>query len=243
MAASQSALIFGATGQTGRLLLQELLRSPEYSRVGEYGRRVTPADKITIGKEKLEQKEIDFEKLQEAELGKGQWDVIYIALGTTAKIAGSAANFEKIDRDYVIEAAKHAKIADRSQRLVYLSSHLANPSSSLLYPRCKGQTEDGLTHLGYDDTIIFRPALLKGAKREHFRLAEELYGKVTGILSHFSPNVEIQISTLAKAMSLAGTVGSSSLPAAQASVVEKDGQKFTVISNSGAIALAKEASE
>lgn len=45
--------------------------------------------------------------------------------------------------------------------------------------RSKGQTEDGLTHLGYNDTIIFRPALLKGAKREHFRVAEELLGYVS----------------------------------------------------------------
>lgn len=46
--------------------------------MGEYGRRVTPADQITTGKEKLEQKIIDFGKLDEAGLNAGKWDVVII---------------------------------------------------------------------------------------------------------------------------------------------------------------------
>jgi len=36
---NQSALIIGATGATGKKLLNELLSSPHFARVGEYGRR------------------------------------------------------------------------------------------------------------------------------------------------------------------------------------------------------------
>lgn len=78
-AASQSALIIGATGQTGRYVLQNLLASSQFTRVGEYGRRVTPKDdSITTGWDKLEQKVIDFEKLQESGLNQGNWDVVFI---------------------------------------------------------------------------------------------------------------------------------------------------------------------
>ena len=76
--ATQSALIIGATGQTGRYLLQNLLSSPHFTRVGEYGRRVTAAEQITAGKDKLEQKVVDFEKIEEYGLASGKWDVVFI---------------------------------------------------------------------------------------------------------------------------------------------------------------------
>lgn len=58
--------------------MKELLSSTHFTKVGEYGRRVTPLDSITVGKEKLEQKEIDFEKVDEAGLKAGSWDVVFI---------------------------------------------------------------------------------------------------------------------------------------------------------------------
>lgn len=238
MSAPKSALIIGATGQTGRALLRELLASPQFSRVGEYGRRVTPAEEITSGKDKLEQKVVDFEKIDEAGLQTGRWDVVYITLGTTRGIAGSDAAFEKIDRDYVISAAAAAKVPDHQQRLVYLSSGGANPSSLFLYTRSKGQTEIGLAKLGYNDTVIFRPGLLAGVNRKDSRIMEAIAGHVTGLLSHVSNSVEIQISVLGKAMCRAGILGSSALPtSAKASEAGTDGARFTVISNAGSIAL------
>lgn len=77
-ATQRTALIIGATGQTGRHLLQNLLASDYFTHVAEYGRRVTPADQITTGKDKLEQNAIDFEKIQDSGLSQGKWDVVYI---------------------------------------------------------------------------------------------------------------------------------------------------------------------
>lgn len=76
----KSALIIGATGGTGQHVLKQLLASKDFTRVGEYGRRVT--QNITEGKEKLEQKTIDFEKLEEADLKEGKWDVVFITYAT-----------------------------------------------------------------------------------------------------------------------------------------------------------------
>lgn len=76
----KSALIIGATGATGKHVLKQLLASKDYTRVGEYGRRVT--QDITEGKEKLEQKAIDFEKLEEAGLKEGKWDVVIVTYVT-----------------------------------------------------------------------------------------------------------------------------------------------------------------
>ena len=74
-----SALIIGATGATGKHLLRELLQSPAFTRVGEYGRRVTPKGDLS-GTEKLEQQVIDFDNLDAsaAALKGGRWDVIFV---------------------------------------------------------------------------------------------------------------------------------------------------------------------
>lgn len=79
----QSALILGATGAVGRNLLAELLASPHFTKVGEYGRRVTSQERLARaeGRSKLEQKVIDFERLEEAGLGDGKWDVVFITYG------------------------------------------------------------------------------------------------------------------------------------------------------------------
>jgi len=39
-----SALVLGATGAVGKHILSGLLASPEYTRVGEFGRRVTAVE-------------------------------------------------------------------------------------------------------------------------------------------------------------------------------------------------------
>ena len=74
----KTALILGATGATGKLLLRELLASPSYTLIGEYGRKITPADQLPVGKDKLQQRVIDFEKLDEAKLNELRWDVVFI---------------------------------------------------------------------------------------------------------------------------------------------------------------------
>jgi len=227
-------LLIGATGQVGRHLLKELLASEHFTRVGEYGRRVT--QDIAAGKAKLEQKVIDFEKIQPGEWAPSKWDVVFITLGTTKAAAGSAQAFERIDRDYVINAAKAAKAGDLKQRIVCISSYGADAKSSLLYSRTKGQVEEALATLGYSDTIIFRPGYLQGAKREKTSFAENAFAAVTGALSRVSSSFEINIAVLAKSMCIAGQLGSASLPPVAGAT--KAGT-LTIIDNKGAIGLAK----
>ena len=97
----KSALLLGGTGAVGKKLLAELLASDEWTRVGEYGRRVSAPTPESSSAGKLEQKTIDFEALDGAGLKAGRWDVVFVTLGTTRANAGSAAQFEKIDRECV----------------------------------------------------------------------------------------------------------------------------------------------
>lgn len=95
---SSTALLIGATGLVGKHLLPQLLESTHFSQVGEFGRRVTSFPESNPNS-KLQQRVIDFEKLSEAGLKDGSWDVLYITLGTTKAIAGSKAAFTKIDKE------------------------------------------------------------------------------------------------------------------------------------------------
>lgn len=238
-----TALILGATGATGRLLLRELLANDQWSKVGEYGRRVTPEADLPQNRGKLEQKTINFENLEAAGLKDGRWDVVFVTLGTTRANAGSAEMFEKIDREYVVNACKAAKTDDpeHPQRVVYLSSGGANPSSYFLYPRSKGLTELGIARLGYADTIVFRPGFLRGAQRANKRFAETIAGYVTGAASHFTSSVEIHVPVLANAIMKAGILGSSGLrPAVGATKAGQEDAEFTLIDNKGALVLGQE---
>ncbi|KAF9814838.1 hypothetical protein IEO21_04890 [Rhodonia placenta] len=241
MSAGKSALIVGATGATGRHILRALLASTVFTRVGEFGRKVTPEDQIAEHKAsgKLVQKVIDFERVAEEGLGEGKWDVVFITLGTTRKAAGSA-------EIYVVNAARAAKTQDpaHKQRVVYLSSAGADASSHFLYTRSKGLTEQGLASIGFDDVIIFRPSFLAEANREQPKPGEAFVGRAVGLLSVVAPNVQIPVRTLAQSMYKAGEVGSAALPTGikteQVRFKDVFGKElsYTVIDTAAAVKLA-----
>jgi len=238
----KSALIIGATGATGKHLLRDLLASKDFTRVGEYGRRVTPAEQLGGTQAKLEQKVIDFERVQDAGLKEGKWDVVFITLGSTFASAGGSAAWERIDRGYVLDTGRAAKTddPDHKQRIVYLSSSGANASSHFLYMRSKGLTENGLAQLGYSDTIVFRPGFLAAADRTRSDLIEKALTPLFKAASYISSSVQIEVSTLAKSMMQAGILGSSGLrPPANAYTAGDLDARFTVIGNKGALALGK----
>lgn len=80
-----TTLLLGATGATGKHLLKEVLSSEHFSKVSEWGRSVTaPAKLPEAGKQKLEQKTIDFDNLDVPTFKQGNWDVIFITYGLCA---------------------------------------------------------------------------------------------------------------------------------------------------------------
>ncbi|KAF7370996.1 Oxidoreductase HTATIP2 [Mycena sanguinolenta] len=237
MSAGKTCLILGATGQVGSTLMKELVASNVFTKIGEFGRKNTPLDKLPPGgKDKVEQHVIDFEKLEAAGMKEGKWDVIFIAMGTNRKAAGSQEAFEKIDREYVINAAKAARVEGHNQRLVYVSTFNADVNASLPYFKSKGITEVGLANVGYDDTIVFRPGFLGGTNRDHFRLGESIAVGLTR--TFFSTGYHIMLPTLAKGLRIAGEVGTAGLPV-KTTQEGKEGAKFTLVLNPAALQLGK----
>jgi uncharacterized protein YbjT (DUF2867 family) len=155
VATSRTALLAGATGLVGDALLSLLLASKHYRSVHVLLRR-TPPDIEAGAKLKIHQ--IDFARLPAAFPAV---DDVFIALGTTIKIAGSEAAFRQVDFDFVVNIAR-AALAAGATRLAVVSALGADPTSRIFYNRVKGEMEIAVMQLGYETVVIAQPSMLLG---------------------------------------------------------------------------------
>ena len=161
------ALITGATGLVGQAILALLLADTHYTAVHVVGRRA-PA----VQHPKL---------VVHISASLTDWacpavNDVFIALGTTIKIAGSQAAFKAIDGDAVLAIASATKAAGAT-RLAVVSAMGASAQSDIFYNQVKGQMEDAASLLGFETLVIARPSLLagdRGALRQPERAAEKL---------------------------------------------------------------------
>ena len=151
--AAKHAIIVGATGATGKDLLELLLKDNSFYKVDVFVRR-----SIDIKNEKLTVHVIDFNKSEQwKHLVKG--DVFFSCLGTTLKAAGSKAAQWKIDYDYQYQFAKAAR-ENQVINYVLVSSQGASAKSRVFYTKMKGQLEDAIKNLQYPHLSIFNPPIL-----------------------------------------------------------------------------------
>ncbi|XP_059377804.1 oxidoreductase HTATIP2-like isoform X1 [Carassius carassius] len=192
---NRTCFILGASGETGKALLKEIVEHNIFSKITLIGRRqLTFEDKSY---ENLVQKVVDFEKLDEyAEAFQGH-DVGYCCLGTTKAKAG-AEGFVRVDHDYVLKSAELAK-AGGCSHFHLESSKGADKTSSFLYLKTKGQVEAEIEDLGFERFSIYRPAVLL-VDREESRPAEWVAQKFLGAFSSVFPTMSISITAVARAM-------------------------------------------
>ena len=149
----RSAIVLGATGSCGKELVYSLIKNPNFDRVTIFTR-----NELNIRNRKLVNHTIDFSKLQEyKKLIVG--DILFSALGTTLKEAGSKSNQYEVDFTYQYEFAKMASQNGVSSYSL-ISSAGANEKSLFFYPRIKGELEIAVTNLGFEIIRIFQPPLL-----------------------------------------------------------------------------------
>ena len=158
------ALMAGASGLVGRALLTRILHGADYAQVISLGRRVLPSD-FDAGSTtrpqghglSLEERIVDFSDLPPLPA----IDDVFIALGTTIKVAGSQQGFRAVDFDAVLATAR-AGLAAGATRLGVVSAMGANARSSVFYNRVKGEMEEAVAALGYTCVVIARPSLIEG---------------------------------------------------------------------------------
>ena len=156
---SKIANVIGATGLVGEQLVLQLLEHPEFEKVVVFGRR-----KSGLNHSKLVEELIDFDRPESwAALVKG--DVLFSTLGTTIKTAKTKENQYRVDFTYQYEFAKAAS-QNCVPVYVLVSSLGADSKSSVFYSRMKGELDEAVSRLPFQKTIIVRPSILDGNRKE-----------------------------------------------------------------------------
>jgi uncharacterized protein YbjT (DUF2867 family) len=194
------ALVIGATGATGRDLVNILIRSNAYTTVTIFVRRSTG-----LVHDKLKEVLTDFDKLEDiAQHIYG--DILFSCLGTTLKAAGSKEKQWHIDYEIPLQFARRAR-ENGVNKTVLLSAYGANGASEVFYSRMKGQLELGIEDLAFEQYIIFRPGLLE--RKDTDRMGERVMLPVfrffnrMGLFRKYRP---LPTAVLAEKMALVPTI-------------------------------------
>lgn len=166
---SKTAILLGATGLTGGLLLEKLIADDSYEKIKLFSR--TTAHKTST---KVEEHLVDLLNLEVfKDLFFG--DEVFCCIGTTAAKTKDKKKYTAIDYGIPVAAAKLAKQNNISTFIV-LSSMGADASSAVFYNKTKGEMELAVLAQKIPQTFILRPSLIGGHRKE-FRLGEKI-GKV-----------------------------------------------------------------
>jgi uncharacterized protein YbjT (DUF2867 family) len=171
----KTALIIGATGLTGSNLMHLLLADLRFDKVIIFVRR-----SVDITHPKLEEHLVRFDHPEEWQhLVKG--DVLFSAMGTTLKKAGSKAAQYQVDFTYQYAFAK-AAFAGEVPVYVLVSSAGADAKSLFFYMKMKGELEDAIRKLPFERVRILQPGPIDG-DREESRPLEKVVFRVIRFLN------------------------------------------------------------
>jgi uncharacterized protein YbjT (DUF2867 family) len=176
----RTVALAGATGLVGRSILEGLLADALVQSVHVLGRR-----NPRVAHARITGHIVDFAALSPLP----PVDEVYLALGTTIKVAGSQAAFRAVDFDANLAVAR-AALAAGARRCGLVSAMGANAKSNVFYNRVKGELEEALAGLPFEGLVIARPSLLIGDRAglgQPERPLEKVGAVFSGILGPLIP--------------------------------------------------------
>jgi uncharacterized protein YbjT (DUF2867 family) len=190
------AIVIGASGLVGNLILREILNDSDFTEVRIFVR--TPTGIVNPKLREIVSPMKDINTLHSEIKG----DVLFNAIGTTIKKAGSQAEQQRIDRDLPISFARIA--TENGVRMMLNVSSVGASMKGGFYLRTKAEMEKGTMDFFHERVYNFRPGFLVGNRKE-FRLAEKIaFGfmkAIDPILSGSSKKYRsMPVDKLAKAM-------------------------------------------
>lgn len=172
---NKTAIVLGATGLTGSLLLENLLNNETYSKVIVFSR-----SKIKINHHKLQVIITDLLKLLEQQ-PSFKADTVFCCIGSTKAKTPDESVYKSIDYGIPLAAAKLCKLNNIATFIV-VSALGANPESKFFYNKIKGEMERDVLKLNIENTFILQPSLIDGNRNER-RVFEFLWQKVMRVLN------------------------------------------------------------
>ncbi|WP_028889718.1 NAD(P)H-binding protein [Tenacibaculum ovolyticum] len=173
----KTAIVLGATGLTGSLLLNKLLKDDNYKTIKVFTRRSTgnkspKIKEFIVDLLLLDQFTTDFIA-----------DEVFCCIGTTAKKTKDKAIYKLIDYGIPVTAAKLAK-ANGIEIFTVVSAMGANLKSNVFYNKTKGEMEASVLEQKIKHTFILRPSLIKGNRQES-RLGEDIGNFIANFINPF----------------------------------------------------------
>jgi uncharacterized protein YbjT (DUF2867 family) len=162
----KTAIILGASGLTGNILLHKLIEDKRYdsiklfsrSKIGGLPNKVI---QFTGNLLKLEEFKVDFTA-----------DEVFCCIGTTAKKTPNKKRYRQIDFGIPVTAAKLTK-ENNIEKFIVISAIGANKKSSVFYNKTKGEMEHAVLQQSIKNTLILRPSLIGGDRKEQ-RFGEKI---------------------------------------------------------------------
>ncbi|TVZ52888.1 NAD(P)H-binding protein [Dokdonia sp. Hel_I_53] len=171
---SKTAIVLGATGLTGGLLTELLIKDASFSKVKLFTRRPTE-----FSHEKVEEiicDLLDMNTFKDDFIG----DVVFCCIGTTKAQTPDKEKYHAIDFGIPVNTAKLAKEKGITNYLV-ISSMGTSTNSPFFYVRTKGEMERDVLKVGIENTYILKPAFINGRPNEE-RKGEKIIKSMMSVL-------------------------------------------------------------
>lgn len=190
----KTAIILGATGLTGSLLLEKLLKDSTFEKVKLFSRSSSEKDSP-----KIEEHLIDMFQL-EKHSDAFKADVVFCCIGTTKAKTPDKETYKKIDYGIPVKAAKLAK-KNGIKTFIAISALGADPNSSVFYNKTKGEMQRDVLSQNIEKTYVLQPSLIAGDRNES-RFGENVAGFFMNIFGFLIPKKYkmIKAETIAEAM-------------------------------------------
>ncbi|MBI9040980.1 nucleoside-diphosphate sugar epimerase [Lutibacter sp.] len=162
----KTAIILGATGLTGSILLEKLINDDRYESIKLFSRT-----KIDGLPKKVQQ---FIGNILELESFKDNFKAseVFCCIGTTANKTPNKETYKRIDFGIPVTAAKLSKL-NSIPTFIVVSAMGANAKSSVFYNKTKGEMELGVLQKNITNTYILRPSIIGGERKES-RLLEKI---------------------------------------------------------------------
>lgn len=156
---SKTAIILGATGLTGSLVLEQLIANDAYAEIKLFSRSSSGIDHPKV-------KEFLGNVLQlDTFSADFTGDEVYVCIGTTKKKTPNRELYRRIDFGIPVTAAALAK-KNGIPAIAVISALGANSKSWIEYNRIKGDMEQAVFDKNVERTYILRPSIISGDRNE-----------------------------------------------------------------------------
>tara|TARA_R110002096_G_scaffold328196_1_gene522239 strand:- start:637 stop:1287 length:651 start_codon:yes stop_codon:yes gene_type:complete len=162
----KTAIILGATGLTGSILLEKLLDDNRYKTIKLFSRK--EIDGLPSKVKQFVGDILELEKFKKDFIA----NEVFCCIGTTAKKTPDKILYKKIDFGIPVTAAKLSK-ANGIPTFLVVSALGANATSSIFYNKTKGKMEQAVLLEKIEKTHILQPSII-GGKRQEKRIGEKI---------------------------------------------------------------------